>query len=129
MTEAFQYELSRRERQIMDAVYRLGEASAADVTRALPDRPAYNAVRVTLGILEKKGFLTHRQDGPRYVYRPTIAPEKAQQSAMRHMLRTFYRGSPSAAILALLDGSAAKMSPQDLDEIARAIAQARKREA
>jgi predicted transcriptional regulator len=128
MTDALQSDLSRRERQIMDAVYRFGEASAADVARVLPDKPAYNAVRVTLGILEKKGFLKHRQDGPRYMYSPTIAPEKAQQSAMKHVLRTFFRGSPSAAILALLGDSAARLSPKDLDEIASAIAQARKKE-
>jgi len=128
MTDALQSELSRRERQIMDAVYRLGEASAAEVARALPDQPAYNAVRVTLGILEKKGFLRHRQDGPRYVYFPTIAREKAKHSAMKHVLRTFFQGSPSAAILALLGGEAAKLSRKDLDEIAAAIAQARKKE-
>jgi predicted transcriptional regulator len=126
MTDALQSDLSRRERQIMDAVYRLGEASAADVARLLPDHPAYNTVRVTLGILEKKGFLSHRQDGPRYVYRPTIAPEKAQQSAIRHVMKTFFQGSPSAAILALLDGG--RLSRKDLDEIAAAISQARKKE-
>ena len=122
------HRLSRRERQIMDAIYRFGEASAADVMRALPDRPAYNAVRVTLGILEKKGLLTHRQEGPRYIYAPTIAPDKAKQTAMKHVLQTFYRGSTSAAILALLDGDAARLSRDELDEIARAIAQARKKE-
>ncbi len=129
MTDALQSELSRRERQIMDAVYRLGQASAADVARALPDHPAYNAVRVTLGILEKKGFLKHRTDGPRYVYFPTITREKAKQSAMKHVLRTFFQGSPSAAILALLGGEASKLSQQDLDEIAAAIDQARTKEA
>ena len=128
MTDSLQSDLSRRERQIMDAVYRFGEASAADIARVLPDKPAYNAVRVTLGILEKKGFLKHRQDGPRYMYAPTIAPEKAQQSAMKHVLRTFFQGSPSAAILALLGDGAGKLSPKDLDEIASAITQARKKE-
>src|SRR4249920_2304053 len=128
MTDALNSELSRRERQIMDAVYRLGEASAADVASALPDRPAYNAVRVTLGILEKKGFLKHRQDGPRYVYAPVIARDKAKQSAMKHVLRTFFQGSPSAAILALLGGEASKLSRQDLDDIAAAIARARTKE-
>jgi predicted transcriptional regulator len=126
MTQALHSALSRRERQIMDVVYRLGEAGAAEVARALPDHPAYNTVRVTLGILERKGFLKHRQDGPRYVYAPTIARERAQQSAMKHVLKTFFEGSPSAAILALLDGSSAKLSQQDLDDIARAIDQARK---
>ena len=128
MTDNLHSALSRRERQIMDAIYRLGEASAAEVAKALPDRVAYNAVRVTLGILEKKGFLKHRQEGPRYVYLPTIAAAKAQQSAMKHVLATFFRGSPSAAILALLGDGAAKLSRSELDEIARAIAQARKEE-
>lgn len=128
MTDSLQSDLSRRERQIMDAVYRFGEASAADIARVLPDKPAYNAVRVTLGILEKKGFLKHRQDGPRYVYAPTIAPEKAQQSAMKHVLKTFFQGSPSAAILALLGDGASKLSQKELDEIAGAIAQARRKE-
>ena len=128
MTESLQSALSRRERQIMDVIYRLGEASAADVVRALPDRPAYNTIRVTLGILEKKGFLKHRQEGPRYVYEPTIAAAKAQQSALKHLLQTFFRGSPSAAILTLLDGSSARLSAKELDAIARAIAQARKKE-
>ena len=126
MSDALNSALSRRERQIMDAVYRLGEPSAAEVARSLPDRPAYNAVRVTLSILEKKGFLKHRQDGPRYVYQPTIAASKARQSAMKHLLKTFFRDSPSAAILTLLDGSSDKLSAKDLDDIAHAIAQARK---
>lgn len=112
----------------MDVVYRLGEANAGEVARALEDQPAYNSVRVTLGILEKKGYLIHRQDGPRYVYRPTIATDKARRSAMRHVLQTFFRGSPTAAILSLLDGSA-RLSQRELDEIAHAIAQARKQEA
>src|SRR2546427_8553872 len=118
MTTALQTELSRRERQIMDALYRLGEASAAEVARALPDRRAGNTVRVILGILEKRGFVNHRQDGPRYAYRPTIAPGAARRSAMRHVLETFFRGSSKAAILALLDGSA-RLSRQELDEIQR----------
>lgn len=127
MPKDIESELSRRERQIMDVIYRLGEANAAEVARALPDRPATNAIRVTLGILEKKGFVQHRQDGPRYVYKPTIAPDTARRSAMRHMLQTFFRGSSTAAILALLDGSG-RMSQRELDEIAHAIAQARKQE-
>ena len=121
-------ELSRRERQIMDALYALGEAGVSDVVRALPDQPAYNTVRVMLGILEKKGWVSHREDGPRYVYRPVIAREKAQQSAMKHVLKTFFKGSPSAAILALLGQGGAKLSRDELDEIAQAIAQARKKE-
>ena len=120
--------LSRRERQIMDVVYQLGEADVADVAARLPDRPAYNAVRVTLGILERKGHLAHRRAGARYVYAPTVPVERARRSAMRHVLATFFKGSPSAAILALLNGSEARLSRRDLDQIARAIAQARREE-
>lgn len=112
----------------MDVVYRLGEAGAGDVARALTDKPSYNTVRVTLGILEKKGFLRHRQEGPRYVYLPTIAAERARRSAMKHVVSTFFQGSPGAAILALLDGSAARLDRSELDEIAQAIEQARHRE-
>ena len=119
--------LSRRERQIMDLVYRLGEAGAGDVSRQLPDKPSYNSVRVTLGILEKKGFVRHRQDGARYIYAPTIAADRARKSAMKHVISTFFQGSPSAAILALLDGSAAKIERKELDDIAQAIEQARAR--
>lgn len=119
--------LSRRERQLMDVVYRLGEAGAGDVAGALPDKPSYNTVRVTLGILEKKGFLRHRQDGARYIYLPTIAAERARKSAMKHVVSTFFQGSPGAAILALLDGSAARLDRRELDEIAHAIEQARQR--
>jgi BlaI family penicillinase repressor len=128
MTDTLLSAPSRRERQIMDALYALGEAGVSDVVRALPDQPAYNTVRVMLGILEKKGFVAHRQEGQRYVYRPTIAREKAQQSAMKHVLKTFFKGSPSAAILALLGPGGAKLSRRELDEIAHAIAQARKKE-
>lgn len=126
MAEPLHSRLSRRERQIMDAVYQLGEASCADVVRRLPDRPAYNTIRVTLGILEKKGFLTHRQDGQRYIYRPVISADKAKKSALSHVLKTFYTSSPASAILALLDMNTGKLTRADLDEIQSAIAQARK---
>ena len=119
--------LSRRERQIMDIIYRLGEAAAGEVASSLSDRPSYNSVRVTLGILEKKGFVRHRQDGPRYVYSPTIAAERARKSAMKHIVSTFFQGSPGAAILALLDGTA-RLDRTELDEIAQAIEHARRRE-
>ncbi len=118
--------LSRRESQIMDVVYRLGEASVADVARRLPDEPAYNAVRVTLGILEKKGYLTHRQDGPRYLYAPAVPADKAKLSALQHLMQTFFSGSPSRAILTLLDMSSAKLSEKELDEIAAWVAAARR---
>lgn len=120
--------LSRRERQIMDIIYRQGEAGAGDVARLLSDKPSYNTVRVTLGILEKKGYLRHRQDGARYIYRPTIAADRARRSAMKHVISTFFHGSPTAAILALLDGTTAQLDRRELDEIAQAIEQARHKE-
>jgi BlaI family penicillinase repressor len=113
---------SRRERQIMDALYRLGEASAGDVARHLGDEDGYHSIRVTLGILEKKGFLKHRREGKMNVYRPTVSQEKARESAMAHVLKTFFAGSPSSAILALLDMS--ELTSEELDEIAARIDEA-----
>jgi BlaI family transcriptional regulator, penicillinase repressor len=125
MSEAVHVALSRRERQIMDVVYRLGEASAAEVVRNIPDRPTYNSVRVTLSILEKKGVVKHRAEGNRYVYYPTITHENASRSALRHVLRTFFGGSPSRAILALLDESPRRLSKAEMAEIAAAIRNAK----
>lgn len=109
--------LSRRESQIMDAVYQLKEASVADVVERMPDEPSYNTVRVTLGILEKKGYLKHRKEGRRYVYSPMVPVEKAKRSAMGHLLKTFFSGSPSKAILTLLDMTSSKLSEEELEEI------------
>lgn len=118
--------LSRRERQIMDVLFRLGEATVADVLEGLPDPPSYSAVRALLRILEEKGQITHIQDGPRYVYRPTVAPEKASRSALRHVLRTFFDGSAEQAVAALLDEAGDDLSDAELDRLASLIAQARK---
>src|SRR5207245_10313208 len=82
-------DLGRRERQIMDAVYRRGRASVAEVRAGLPDPPTYSAVRGMLRFLEDKGLLRHEQDGVRYVYIPTVAPAKARRSALRHLVRPF----------------------------------------
>lgn len=120
--------LSRRETQIMDAVYRLGEATVGEVLKDLDDPPGYNAVRVTLGILEDKGFLTHRQDGRRYVYRPVVAREQARRSALQQVLDTFFHGSPSDAVATLLDMSSARLSERDLEEIGQMIEKAGRRE-
>ena len=122
--ENFQAQFSRREREIMDSIYYLGEGSAADVARHLDDQDGYDSIRVTLGILEKKGFLAHRREGKRYVYEPTISREQAQQSAMSHLMRTFFRGSPSSAILAFLDMTSEKLTAVQLEEIADHIEQA-----
>lgn len=117
--------LSRRERQIMDVLFRLGEATAADVMEGLPDPPSYSAVRALLRILEEKGQISHTQDGPRYVYRPTVAPEKARRSALRHVLRTFFDGSAEQAVAALLDEAGQDLSDDELNRLASLIEQAR----
>src|SRR5512132_2642449 len=97
----------------MDAVFKLGKASVAEVRRELPAPPSYSAVRAILGILEAKGLLLHEQDGLRYIYRPTMARGAAQQSALRHLVRTFFDGSPERAAAALLAMSDA-MTPRDV---------------
>src|SRR5215218_7676655 len=119
-------DLSRRERQILDILYQRGQATAAEVQAALPEPPSYSAVRALLRILEDKRHVRHEQDGPRYVYLPTVARDNAQRSAMRHMLRTFFDGSAEQAISALLDDSSAKLSSAELDRLARMIDTARK---
>src|ERR1700704_5934778 len=95
-------ELGRRERQIMDVVFRLGKASVAEVLEELPDPPSYSAVRGMLGLLEDKGYVRHRRDGLRYIYLPTAGQQQAQQSALRHIVHTFFGGSVSDAAASLL---------------------------
>lgn len=110
----------------MDILFAQGRATAADVMAALPDPPSYSAVRAMLRILEDKGHVSHQQDGPRYVYAPTVARESAKKSAIRHVLSTFFEGSASQAISALLDEDGAKLSDAELDRLARMIERARK---
>lgn len=117
--------LSRRERQIMDIIYRLEQATAAEVMERLPDPPSYSAVRAMLRILEEKGHLTHAQDGPRYVYAPTVAAEQASRSALRHVMRTFFDGSPAQAMAALLDETASELSAEELERLSSLINEAR----
>jgi predicted transcriptional regulator len=119
-------DLSRRERQILDILYKNGRSTAAEVQAALPEPPSYSAVRALLRILEEKGHVRHEQDGPRYVYLPTVARDNAKRSALRHILQTFFDGSAEQAISALLDESSAKLSSAELDRLARLIDGARK---
>ena len=119
-------DLSRRERQIIDILYARGSATAAEVQAALPEPPSYSAVRAMLRILEEKGHARHEQDGPRYIYKPTLARNNASKSAMRHMLHTFFDGSAEQAISALLDDHSVHLSDAELDRLARLIAHARK---
>ena len=125
MTRQPHRDLSRRERQIVDILYGHGRATAAEVQAALPDPPSYSAVRAMLRILEEKGHIRHEQDGPRYVYAPTIGRDNAKRSALRHMLQTFFDGSAEQAISALLDDGAARLSDAELGRLARLIDQAR----
>jgi predicted transcriptional regulator len=119
-------DLSRRERQIVDALYKLGRASAADIRSEIPDPPSYSAVRALLRILEDKGHVRHEQDGPRYVYVPTIARDSAKRSAMRHLVQTFFDGSAAQAMSALIDTSAVRLTDSELDRLEQLIDQARK---
>jgi predicted transcriptional regulator len=118
-------DLSRRERQIVDILYTRGRATAAEVQTELPDPPSYSAVRALLRILEDKGHIRHEQDGPRYVYLPTVARDNAKRSALHHVLQTFFDGSAEQAISALLDDRSSKLSDAELDRLARLIDQAR----
>lgn len=125
MTKQTHNDLSRRERQIVDILYANGRATAAEVQAALPEPPSYSAVRAMLRILEEKGHVRHEQDGPRYVYVPTVARDNAKRSALRHVLQTFFDGSAEQAISALLDDRAAQLSDSELDRLADLIKQAR----
>ena len=120
------HHLSRRERQIMDIVYSRGQATAADVQEGLPDPPGYSAVRAMLRLLEEKGYLKHEQDGPRYLFKPTLAREKARKSALKQMLETFFDGSTEQAVAALLNLSKSKLDKDELDRLSRMIETAKK---
>ena len=121
-----QKNLSRRERQIMDIIYQFGQATAAEVLENLPDPPSYSAVRAMLKILEDKGHLRHKQQGPRYVFLPKVSREKAKRSAVQHLLQTFFDGSAASAVATLLDVSRSDLSNADLDRLNRLISQAKK---
>lgn len=109
----------------MDIVYKLEQATAAEVMERLPDPPSYSAVRAMLRILEEKSHLTHTQDGPRYVYSPTVAPEEASRSALRHVMSTFFEGSAAQAMAAFLDETANEISAEELDKLSRLIENAK----
>ena len=126
MAKASHLDLGRRERQIMDAIHQLGEASVNDVLARLPQPPSYSAVRTMMRLLEEKGFLKHRRVGMKYVYRSTQAPAEARRSALKHLLKTFFGGSPGDAVAAVLDLSGDRISPEELDRLARLIEDARK---
>jgi BlaI family penicillinase repressor len=121
------HQLSRRERQIMDVMYARGEASAADVAEALPDPPGYSSVRKLLQILEEKGHLKHRAEGARYIFSPTEARAEASRSALKRVMETFFKGSLSSAVAALVDAEGGKVSAEELQRIEKIIAEAKKK--
>ncbi len=119
-------ELARRERQIMNVIHQLGEATVADVQTRLDDPPSYSAVRTMIRHLESKGFLKHRHEGKRYVYKATQSRQAASRSALRKLLDVFFAGSASDAVAAILDVSGEKLPPDELARIEALVKQARK---
>jgi predicted transcriptional regulator len=117
---------SRREREIMDALYRLGKASAAEVREALAEPPTYTAIRTLLTILEKKGHVRHTSDGTRYIYEPAVARDQMGRRAIGSVLATFFDNSVEQAVTALLTQDDAQISPEDLKRLAQLIDKARK---
>jgi BlaI family transcriptional regulator, penicillinase repressor len=124
MTNEKHMQLGRRERQIMDVVYRRGQASVSEVRGDLPDPPSYSAVRAMLGLLEDKGYLRHRQQGLKYVYLPADEPSKVRNSALEHMVRTFFGGSPERAVAALLEMRDIKLSVKEKQYLSQLIKKA-----
>ena len=118
--------LSRRERQIMEILYSRGKASASEVREAMEDAPGYSAVRAMLRVLEEKGHVKHQAEGLKYVYVPVVAREKAKRSAVKHVLDTFFAGSPEQIVAALLDVSAARITKEELDRMADLIEKAKR---
>ena len=118
--------LSRRERQIMDAVYRLGRATAAELQDALPEPPGYSAVRAHLRVLEETGHLRHEQEGTRFIYLPTLPAARARGAALKNLLSTFFEGSAANAVAALLDLEKDKLGEDELSRLGKLIEQARK---
>jgi BlaI family penicillinase repressor len=118
--------LSRRERQIMDILYKLERASVGQVLSKLADKPNYSTVRAQLRVLEEKGHVRHEEHGLRYVYVPAVPRDVARRSALRHLVETFFDGSTEKVVTALLGGEVARISPEELDRLARLIAKGRK---
>jgi BlaI family penicillinase repressor len=125
MAPQFEQHLSRRERQIMDIVYARGAVTAAEVQAALPKAPSYSATRTLLRILEEKGHLKHREEGPRYVYVPVQSRNDASRSALKRVVQTFFEGSRASAVAALVDPQAGRMTPAEIKRIETIIRQAK----
>ena len=125
MKDSLHLHLSKRESQIVDVLFRRGEATVKEIRRELGSETSYDAVRVTLRVLETKGHVTHREEEGRFVYRPTMSLEKAKRTVLRHLLSTFFEGSAPQAMAALFDASDAELDEETLDALERKIAQAR----
>jgi predicted transcriptional regulator len=121
-----QKNLSRRERQIMDIIYEMKEATVQQVLERLPSPPSYSAVRALLRVLENKGHLTHRQEGPRYIYSPLLSKDMARRSALQHLMKTFFDNSTEDVVAALLDIAEDNLSKEDLHRLVEMIEEARK---
>ena len=120
--------LSRRERQIMEILYQHGKASASEVRELMESAPGYSAVRAMLRVLEEKGHVKHQAEGLKYVYVPTVTREKAKRSAVKHVLDTFFNGSPEQIVAALLDVSSTRLTREELDRMAEMIERAKREE-
>jgi BlaI family penicillinase repressor len=118
--------LTKRERQIMDALYRLGRATAGEVMEAVPGAPSYSTIRTQLRVLEAKGHVRHEEQGLRYVYAPTVPRHSARKSALKHLVDTFFDGSSAKVVAALLGGEASRITDADLDRITELVKNARK---
>ena len=119
-------ELSRRERQIMEILYRNGKASAAEVQAAMPDGPGYSAVRALLRILEEKGHIRHEEKGGKYIYLPTVSRTFAKRSAMRRLVDTFFEGSVEKAVVAFLSPGSSKLGEEELRRLEQLVEKTRK---
>ena len=126
MTRTAHHDLSRRERQIVDALYKLGRASAAEIRAEMPAAPSYSAVRSLLRILEEKGHVRHEEEGLKYVYLPAVPRHAARKSALRHLIDTFFDGSTEKVVGALLGGEGVRLSDAELERIAELVAKAKK---
>jgi predicted transcriptional regulator len=126
MAQLLQIKLSRRERQIMDILYRRGRGTASDVMAELTGSPNYSTVRTQLRVLEEKGHVQHETEGTRFVYAPTIPRHAVRQPALKHLVETFFGGSPEKVLAALIGNDGKRLSDEELDRLARLIEKARK---
>jgi predicted transcriptional regulator len=126
MTSSPMRDLSRRERQLMSALYAVGPATVNEILEHVPDPPSYSAVRATLRVLEDKGYVTHAAEGRRYLYRPTVAPEKARRAALAELVKTYFDGSAAQAAVALLRMSDGGESQAEIERLAAAVERARR---